>query len=243
MTDQTAQPESDTQGKALRLLVLGVSVLVGLTALWGIFDALQGTPRVWGLLGFEVVTVATAVLGIFVGLGKPREAPGLAAACIGATFFAAATLGRFSAIVTRAESAISEGQAVRLLLRDPMFEGRFVAALVLLVIAACFALGNDRAAWRKLVLGGVLVVPVLASLAWLAGSGLDWLIAPVESSGGLVRVVAAAVGGVGLIIAASIAVHLVIRAFEDRLPLLGAGACGGAKPSRKTGGAKPTKSA
>ena len=215
-----------------------VSALVGLTALWGIVDAVRAEPRVWGLLGFEVVTVVTAGLGIAVGLGKPREAPGLSTACLGATIFAAATLGRFSAIVTRAESAISEGQAVRLLFRDVMFEGRFVAAATLLVVAACFALGRDRAAWRKLVLGGVLLVPVLGAIVWLTGPGLVWLMAPVESTGGLVRVVGAFVGSVGLIITASVSVHLVIRAFEDRLPPLEVGR---ATPGRKTDGANPTK--
>ncbi|VAX42590.1 hypothetical protein MNBD_PLANCTO03-1644 [hydrothermal vent metagenome] len=246
MTDHPAHPKTDSREGTLRMIVLVVCSLVGLTALWGILDAVRVEPRVWGLLGFEVVTVVTAGLGILVGLGKPREAPGLSAGCIAATIFAAATLGRFSAIVTRAESAISEGQAVRLLFRDVMFEGRFVAAAVLLAVAACFALGRDWAAWRKLVIGGVLLVPVLGAFVWLTGPGLGWLMAPVESSGGLVRVVGAFIGGIGLVIAASVSVHLVIRAFEDRLPPLGVGGADGASGSttgRKIDGANPTKPA
>ncbi len=246
MTDRLRHPETDSQGRFLRLVVLVVCSLVGLTALWGIFDAVGGEPRVWGLLGFEVVTLVTAALGVFVGLGRPREAPGLASATIGATVFAAGTLGRFSAIMTRAEGALSEGQAVRALVRDPMFDGRLVAAIVLLAVGACFVLGSDRAAWRKLVIGSVLLIPVLGAGLWLSGSGLDWLMAPVESSGGLVRVVGAAVGGVGLMIAASVSIHLVIRAFEGRLPPLVAGEGSGddgVDAPQKTGEAKPTKSA
>lgn len=240
MTSPSANPQADPRERRLRAVVLGVCALVGLSALWGIVDASWGEPRVWGLLGFEVVSIVTAGLGVLVGLGRPREAPGLAAACIGATIFAAATLGRFSAIVTRAAGTVSEGQAVRLLVRDPMFEGRLGAALLLGAIAVCLALGSDRAAWKKLGVGCVLLVPVVVALGWLIGPGRDWLLAPVESSGGMVRVVIALVGGVGLMIAASIAVHQVIGAFEARLPSPGGP---GPAPGRKATGPTPNKSA
>lgn len=226
----TTQPHTKSPGaeRPLRGIVLVVSLLVGLTAAWGAIDAVRTEPKVWGLLGFEAVTLVTAALGVLVGLGRPRESPALAAACIGATVFAAATLGRFSAIVTRAQETVSEGQAVRLLIRDGMFEGRLAAALLLVAVAVVLALGADRRAWRRLVVGAVMAVPVLAALVWLVGPGLSWLVAPVESSAGLVRVVLALVGGLAITILAAAAADQVIRAFQDRLPPLGAPRKGGA---------------
>ncbi len=218
MGETTAAPEM-LDDRRLRLGVLALSALVGLSAVWGAVDAVAREPRVWGLFGFEVVTLIAAALGVFVGLGRPREAPALGAACVGATFFAAATLGRFSAIVTRAEGTLSESQAVGRLLRDPVFDGRLLAAGAIGAIAVVFALGADRRAWRRLLLGVAMAIPVVAVTGWLLlGSGLNWLLAPAESFGGIVRIVVSVLGGVALAILASVAVHSVITAFESRLP-------------------------
>ena len=238
MNNPGANPESAGRERLLRRVVLVVCLLVGLSALWGAFDAVRMEPRVWGLLGFEAVTIVTAGLGVLVGLGRPREAPSLAAACLGATVFASATLGRFSAIVTRAEGTITEGQAVRQLAKDLMFEGRLVAAIALAAVAVLLALQNDRRAWKRLFVCVGMAIPVLGALVWLVGPGLKWLLAPVESTAGLVRVVLALVGGLGVTILGSAAVDQVIRAFQDRLPPLG-----GARPGRKAGAPAPNKSA
>lgn len=222
-------------GRAMRLALLVVGALVGVSAAWGMADAVLHEPRVWGLLGFDAITLFAAVVGVLLGLGKPRGAPGLAAACVAGTFFAAATLGRFSAIVTRAEDTVSEGQALARLVRDPVFEGRMVAAAIFGVAAVVFALGSERKAWRRLVFGLAMAVPVVAAGAWLVvGSGLNWVMAPVESFAGVVRVVVAVVGAVALAILASVSVHAVIGAFESRLgpwpdERKAAGAGGGAR--------------
>lgn len=230
MSKAGVNPQSAQPGRTLRTAVVGVCALVALSGAWGLIDAVRGEPRVWGLLGFEVVTLAAAVLGVLVGMGRPREAPGLGVACVAATIFAAATLGRFSAIVTRSAETVSEGQAVGLLLRDPVFEGRAVAAIVLGAIAVCFALGGNRAAWKRLAIGAGLLVPVVAASGWALGPGMGWLIAPVESFGGVVRVVVALIGGVVLTLVGSVGVHQVIGAFEASLPPLeGVGA--GRKPA------------
>jgi hypothetical protein len=203
----------------MRLGLLAIAALVAASAVWGMADAALREPRVWGLLGFEAVTLIAAVVGVFLGLGKPREAPALAAACVGATFFAAATLGRFSALVTRADGTVSEGQVLGRLIRDPVFEGRVLAAVLFGAAAVVFALGGDRRAWRRLIVGGALAVPVVAAAAWLlVGSGLNWLMAPVESFAGAVRIVVAVVGGLAMAILASVSVHSIIGAFEGRLP-------------------------
>ena len=238
MSDRLPPTQQAPSHRPVRLVVVAVCALVWLSALWGVSDAIRGEPRVWGLLGFEIVTLAAAGLGVLVGLGRPREAPGLALACVGASIFAAATLGRFSAIVTRAAGTVSEGQAVRQLVRDPVFDSRLVAAGVLVAIAVFLALGSDRGAWRRLAIGAGLLVPVVAALGWLFGPGMNWLVSPVESSGGVARIAVGLVGGIGLTITAAVGIHQVIGAFEVGLPPLG-----GSPPARKSGRAAPNKSA
>ncbi|HZW09696.1 MAG TPA: hypothetical protein VFF69_07315 [Phycisphaerales bacterium] len=212
-------PRTTRGARATRLGLLAIAALVGASAVWGMSDAVMREPPVWGFLGFEAVTLIAAVIGILLGLGRPREAPALAAACVGATIFAAATLGRFSAIVTRSDGTVSEGQALARLVRDPVFDGRVLAAAVFVGAAVVFALGGDRRAWRRLIVGALLAAPVLAVGAWLLmGSGLNWLMAPVESFGGAVRIVVAVVGALALAILASVSAHSVIGAFESRLP-------------------------
>lgn len=248
MTSKAAGPQTDDAKDRLaplRLGVLIVSAAVGLSAVWGAWDAVGREPRVWALFGFEIITLAASVIGVLVGLGKFREAPALSAFSIAGTVFASATLGRFSAIVTRAADAGSEGQAVRQMLKDPVFDARFLASVVLGALALSLALGKDSRSWSKLAGGIGAALPVLATLVWMLGSGRAWLLAPVENASDIARVVGALLGGLALVVLASMAVHLVVRAFEVRLEPVGvasaAGRRGGAP--RKTAPANPNKGA
>ena len=219
-------------GTRARRGVLVISALVGLSAVAGIVSAVGGQPKVWGLLAFEVVTLIASVLGCAVGLGRPRDSAGLGAACVGATIFAAGTLGRFSALVTRAAGAQSEGQVIGRLLRDRIFEGRVLASVGLLLLAAVLVLGNDRRLWRRLAIGMFMGIPVAAVLGWLIGPGKDWLLAPAEEGGVAGRIAVALMGGVILAAMLSASVHLVIGAFAAKLPPL-VGARAGAKPAAR----------
>jgi hypothetical protein len=206
----------------LRGLLLVTSALVGLSAIWAAWDAVATEPRVWGWLGFEVVTLVAAGLGVMVGLGKPMETPALGAACIAGTVFAASTLGRFSAIVTRVTDAGSEAAAVRMLARDPFYLSRLLAVLALVVVTLGLALGADRRAWKLLGLGLLSGIPVIGAAAWVTGPGQGVLLAPVESAAGVARLVASVLGALALVVLASMSVHLTIRAFESRMgPLPG----------------------
>jgi len=229
----------------LRLGVLVVSAAVGLSAIWGAWDAVGREPRVWALFGFEIVTLIAAVLGVLVGLGRFREAPALSAFSIAGTIFASATLGRFSAIVTRATDAGSEGQAVRQMLKDPMFDARFIASVVLGALALSLALGKDSRSWRSLTAGILAALPVVAALGWMLGSGRAWLLAPVDGAADIARVVGALLGGLALVVLASMAVHLVVRAFEVRMGPVGAANAAGRRSGapRKAAAANPNKGA
>ncbi len=229
----------------LRIGVLVVSALVAASALWGVWDAVGREPQVWALLGFEIVTFVAGVLGVLVGLGRFREAPALSVFAVAGTVFASAMLGRFSAIVTRSADAGSGVQAVRQMLKDPMFDGRMLAVGAFGVLALCLAFGRDRRSWRTLASGIVLAGMVLASLAWAMGAGRAWLLAPVETAVDVARVIGSLLGGLVVVVLAAVAVHLVVRSFELRLPPLGVARGGGGArggPPRKTPAATPKKS-
>ncbi|MFG0259572.1 MAG: hypothetical protein ACF8LK_04385, partial [Phycisphaerales bacterium JB041] len=126
-------------------------------------------------------------------------------------------------------------------LRDPMFDARFIAAVVLGALALGLALGKDSKSWRTLLAGIAAAVPVVAVLAWMLGSGRAWLLAPVEGAADIARVVGALLGGLALVVLASMAVHLVVRAFEVRLGPVGVARAGAG--ARKAAAASPNKGA
>ncbi len=222
-------------GKALALS----SIVVGLSAIWGIYDAIAGSPRVWGLLGFETVTLIAAIFGVTTGIKPPAKAQSLAAYNLALTIFVAATLGRFSAIATRATTPLSESQIATSLFSDSMFSFRIVMALFIAQIATAMAFGHDRKSWKKLIVGIVLAVPVIGTFAWIAGPGKDWLLSGQTASAGMLRMIVGVVGGVVLTILLAASVQAITSAFVSRmepLPLP-------EKPARKKTSQKPTKQA
>ena len=247
MTNKGGQ--STEQGASDRLRptqigVLIVSTLVAASALWGVWDAVGREPQVWALFGFEIVTLVAGVLGILVGLGKFREAPALSVFSVAGAVFASAILGRFSAIVTRTPDSGSGMQAVRQMLSDPMFDGRMLAVGAFGVLALFLAFGRDSRSWRALFGGIVSAGLVLAGLAWAMGPGRPWLLGPVEAAADVARVVGSLVGVLVLVVLASIAVHLIVRAFELRIAPIDATAVGVRNTAaRKPAAATPNKSA
>lgn len=245
MTSASPQTEAGISRGMTRGLALGVvavSALVGVSALWGIWTAVGQETKVWALFGFEIVTLAAALLGLLVGLGRLRDAPALAVFSIAGTVFASATLGRFSAIVTWGGGDISQSQAVRQLATDPVFDGRLLAAFVLGVLGLCVAFGRQGASWRSFVIGLLAAAPVAGIGLWILGPGRAWLLAPIEDGGDIARVVVSLLGGLVLAVLGSMAVHQVVRAFELQLAPLGR-ASGRSEGSGKVSGAAPNKGA
>lgn len=248
MTTKGGQdPERDAEAnlRPIRIGVLVVSAIVLLSAMWGAWDAVAHNPKVWALLGFEIVTLVAGVLGVMVGIGKFREAPALSVFSAAGVVFAAAMLGRFSAIVTRTPDAGSGTQAVRHLLRDPMFDGRMIAVGVFGVLALFLAFGRDGRSWRLLAGGIVAAGLVLSGLIWAMGRGRSWILAPVETAADIARVIGSLVGALVLVVLASIAVHLLVRAFELRLPPIRVPGAAASRQAvaRKTEPDKPKKTA
>lgn len=189
-------------------MVVGVvSAAVALSALGLGLGAVFIAPKVvWVLLGFEVVTLVAAVLGLLFALGRFQDGQGLALACIAGTFFIAAVLGFVGA--GRQLPTADGGIPLKGLLL-----GRIGAALLLGGVGAGLVLMRDRRSWgylgRSAALGGPVVLALGAyivspgKVTGLLGSLPGWALGLGLTVAGLLAVVMV-----------SASVHLLVRAFE-----------------------------
>jgi hypothetical protein len=195
--------------KPLRLLVLLISGLVALTALVvGPASAalplfVTGARPAWALFGFELVTLAAAILGVLLGQGRFRSGPAIGLACIAGTILVASGLGWQS--TAHALGGVS---------LNPLLAFRVAAALVLGLVAAWSALSRHPSSLRTACLGVLLIAPVVGAGGLLATSrGREWAGAAIGSSPA-VEFIVASVAFLAATALLAAGVHLVIRAFE-----------------------------
>ena len=237
---ESSRGQSRSSKPIPEMILAVVSIVIGLSALWGIYESLSGPTRILGLLGFESVTLVACVFGVLTGFGRFHGARSLAAFNIALTIFVATTLGRFNAIATHAQTTLSEGQIVSKLLHDPMLELRFAAAALIGVLAVVMAFGPARTSWKKLGIGIGLGIPVLAAFVWLAGPGKTWLLAGDTAGSSMLRMVVGVIGGVLLTILTASSIEEIVDSFAVRLPALPTPT---RTPARKKARPKPIKKA
>ncbi len=187
----------------VRVLVALLSGVVLASALLGAVMAVGANARpAWTLVGFEVVIAVSCVFGLL--LGRYREAPGMALACVAGTIFAGSVLGYVSM-----SPPVLGGVGLR-----PFLEARVLAAGLIGAAGAYCVLSRHPRSWRLFARGLLLGAPVVAAAAVLAIPSLRRLLAPVMGMG-LVGQMTVAVGAfllLGALLCA--AIDLVIRAFE-----------------------------
>lgn len=151
-----------------------IGLLSALTAAWafvGVILAvtLPQTP-IWTLFGFELVIAVSSLLGVLLGLGRFREAPALALACVAGTILVGSFLGyRGSA------------GAVGSLSLKTWVVGRIAIGAVLAALAALTVLVRNRKSWGALCLGAMFgALPAAVALMFgLAVLGYGRPIAPI----------------------------------------------------------------
>lgn len=199
--------------KPVRAAVAVVSALVALTMVGGIGVALFGFPKTaWAFLGFEVVGVVAAVLGVLTGLGRFRSGFGMSTLCVAGTFVAGALFGLYLDARVNATSA----QGTRLVWA--MIAFRIGAAALVVGLGGLAVLMRDRRSWRVLGRGVLFLIPVFAVLGWLGVTKFRPLTMPLDGVWGPVRIVCSVLGGLALMVLFSIGAHLCIRAFEITRP-------------------------
>lgn len=197
----------------IRTLVLVTSVILGLSALPGIFLSI-GTfgGFAWGMMGFEAVTLLAAIFGVLIGLGRFRDGFGLALACLAGVVLVALVFG----IHVDARTKIAD---------DPDFRpwvNRMLMLRVLAVFAYAFCasagvFARNPKCWGTAIKGIACLLPVAAIGAAYMKFGL-----PFEGDGSgqpnAPRVISVLVAGLLLIILISAGGHLLIRAYEQGRP-------------------------
>ncbi len=162
----------------------------------------DGTRPAWILMGFELVSIAAAAVGICFWRGQFRHGPGLALACVGGTILLASGLGGLSA------TWLVAGQSIKLLVL-----ARAAAAATIGICGAACVLGRDPKGWPTFLKGLAWGLPLIALVAWYAkarGAFLD----PVNNMGTVARMIAYGLGSLVLGICVCVSVHLIVKAFE-----------------------------
>lgn len=182
MTMDVHRPEMK---RPLNLLLQGILALTALTAV--VAGALGGVNAQWFTLGFEVVVLAAAVLGMLAVLGRPPYGQPLALACVAGAVAAASFLESigvdrgFLGVLGRRIAAVS-GPGVTIHL-DFLLVFRLAVAAALAAAAGFLLMRRDwRASSRRLLLGVVLALAAIGILAgaWLGRGAIGGLAGPVR---------------------------------------------------------------
>lgn len=220
-----------------RFVAIAVAGAVLVSNAFGAFFALRATPEpYWGWLGFEIVMAVSSVFGVLLGLGKFRAGPGITAACVAGAWFVGTGMGRL-----QTHAAPSQ------VLTDTWFLARLGAAAALAAAGGFAVLVRDRRSFKKAIVGGSMLLAVVAGCAFWVKTGGMWLGTPQPGAIDMARKGAIAVLVLGMGVLFCIGSHLVIAAFQMGVPAGQPGAPVPAKPPSsgpgghgKSGGPKAT---
>lgn len=209
---QATPPDADSLPPPMaaiwRTPILVASAAMACTNVAGAIFALRASPEpLWGWFGFEFVMLVASVFGVLLGLGKFREGPGIAAACIAGAWFVGTGMGRIQAFPAPSQ-----------VLTDPWFLARLGGAAIVAGAGAATVLSRNPGSFRKVAAGGAMLVVVLAGAAfWMKTGGL-WLGTQQDGAIDVLRkaILSTLVIGAGVLFC--IGGHLVIAAFQMGVP-------------------------
>ena len=191
-----------------------VNGAIALSAITGAAAALLSHSTLWYMLGFEVITLAAAVFGVLIAMGRFGDGPALGLLCVVGAVAAGSVLGDLSTFLANPIG----GPVLRTYGKGGMVELPITLFMTLrLAAAGIVALGaawivlsrSPREALRSLARGlacGAMLMIVLF-LAWR-------LRCHAASFGALIRTLGGISIGVIALGLAAAAVHYIVRAFE-----------------------------
>jgi hypothetical protein len=193
----------------LRAVVMAISVIVAISAAAGAFLAvvqpsLAAGQRVsWTLMGFELVILIAAGIGVFAARGFYREGPALALACVAGTILLGSAMGWQGA-----------GRQLVGVSLTPFLAARALASAILGAVAAWAVLSRNGRSWRPLVLGLMCGIPVLTGCAALVVPAIRRPLETALANSPVLQLGAALLGYFAATVLLSACVHLIVRAFE-----------------------------
>lgn len=176
---------------------------------------------VWGLFAFEVAMFVAACFGVLLGLGKFRSGWALGSLCIAGAFAANALFGWYLDARSILDAAIGAGDAPAWSLdtANISLAVRAGSAGLCALAATVSALGLRPRAWGRVALAAAFFLPLAAVAAFVKfANGMDHITTPTTGFLEIVRIVGTVIGGLLLVICASVSGHFAIRAFESALP-------------------------
>lgn len=195
-----------------RLAYLGTIVLgaiVAVSALPGLWITVLGYEK-WGLgpqfliAGFEAMTLAAGITAALMGLRRRSEGYGLGILCVAGTIFVGALLG--------AKMLQSTSEQVPSLMGFVKFRLALMVGLV--ALAGLVKLGVRPDCWRKLMLGGALLLPAAAIAGLVVTRKTGYLTNPIRQLHEIAQMVVWLALAIVLGILTIAGGHFVIRAFE-----------------------------
>jgi len=209
MSQSTARnPKANTRARPAASLVLTViGVLLAASSLLGLYLGIfSAGTLVWPMLLFEPIVLGCGIAVVCVGLGVQRTDAAMAlatsAGCLAVAGFLSTVAGR---------NTLGGGLLV------PLLGVRLLMAAIISVWAAWLVLGPNAVAWRRVILGCLLLLGGmgLASLAFIGPAQplRGWLV----SQGGFIASAAALTGFIVLVILVSAGLQMVVRPFERAL--------------------------
>ena len=192
--------------KPFRLLTLAASAVGGLAAAACLYVALVGTSEIlWGSVGFLVIMLIAALLGIAAGVGRFSAGFGMACVAIAMTIVG-------GAVFAWRDLASNVG-------RDPSIGPKLlpwlgletICAIVILLAGGAAVLSREPRSWGSLIRGLAFLIP--AGILLAVGS-LGWSKIPTEDGGRAIALGVLLAGGAILGVLVSIGGHHLIRAFE-----------------------------
>ncbi len=164
--------------RGARAVVLLASAITLVSAIAGAYLALRGGESAqWGAFGYELVIIAAAVFGLLLGKGNYQSGSGLTAGLIALAWFVGTGMGR-----------LPFHSSPRGVLADPWFLGRLAAAAAMAGAGAFAVLARDARAWKSVLIGLLLLLPVLLFVGFWIGTGGMWFGRPQTGTLEFVRV-------------------------------------------------------
>ncbi|MEM1329274.1 MAG: hypothetical protein AAGG07_01805 [Planctomycetota bacterium] len=185
-------------------LTLLMGALVGVSGLWGLFQALTAEVTAWIPAGFETVTVAAAAFCVLTGLGRFRDGPAMSLGVSAGTIAVAAGFGRLAVLTDIGDT-----------LRDPTLVGRVMASALIAIVASVAVFARHSGSWpaffRGVILSAIAVVGAGAGFWLLTRGPLSGLMEDsLRPFGWLAAAIVAVVFG----LVGCAAAHFIIRAYQ-----------------------------
>ncbi len=197
-------PNNPYTSKAISGLVLLVSALIAITALYGIWLALfASSSPAFPMLGFELVVLIASILGFSFSFGKNPQAPALGHACVAGAVFACSVL-----------AAQSVNRAIGTHSLVPLILIQLALSAAMLLLGVIIQLNTNKKNWTMLFTGALLSLIPLGVAGSLLSPWAGKVTGLFTNMSTAPKMIILTLGVLTLGIFFSVGIHLLVQAFN-----------------------------